>query len=139
RAARAPLFARRVTRLATFAVVDGTRQSERLRAAHTAWTSPSMVCGSASASTVMPRARTVSDVTGPIEKTRNGDATGPATASQKLLTVDDDVNVTASTSPPRTRARSPASGVTGAVRYTARMSTTYPPAVRPVGITSRAD
>ena len=49
-------------------------------------------------------------------------AIGP-TASQKLSTVDDDVNVIASTSPARTRARSAGSGSTGTVRYTASTST----------------
>ena len=64
----------------------------------------------------------VCEVTGPIETTAGSSAIGP-TASQKLVTVDDDVNVIASTSPARTRARSSASGATGTVRYTASTST----------------
>ena len=62
-------------------------------------------CGrSASASTRRPRPRAVSEVTGPIDTTSGcGSGSGPTTA-QKLSTVDDDVNVIASTSPARTRA-----------------------------------
>ena len=67
-------------------------------------TTPSMVWSAASTSTRRPRARAVSDVAGPIDTTTGcGSGTVPST-SQRLSTVDDDVNVIASTSPARTRA-----------------------------------
>ena len=62
-------------------------------------TRPSMVCSAASASTRRPRCTAVADVTGPIDTTSGLRVGERPTAAQKLSTVDDDVNVTASTSP----------------------------------------
>ena len=64
------------------------------------------------------------DVTGPIETTGGcGSGSGPTT-SQKFVTVDDDVNVIASTSPrAHTRERIAASGAAVTVRYTGSTST----------------
>ena len=62
------------------------------KASRRAATSPSMVCSRASASTGSPRSRAVAEVTGPIDTTSGGWSRGP-TASQKLVTVDDDVKV----------------------------------------------
>ena len=61
-------------------------------------TRPSMVWGSASASTRRPRSRAVSDVTGPIETTSGcGSGSVPTQVDRSSSTVDDDVNVIAST------------------------------------------
>src|SRR4051794_33832802 len=92
--------------------------------ARSAVTSPSIVCGSASVATTSPRARTVSLVMGPMDTTAGTGSGRSPTSSQKLVTVDDDVKVIASTAPSRTRARSAGAGVAVVVRYTGSTSTT---------------
>ncbi len=74
-----------------------------------------MSWGSASTSTRSPAAAALAEVIGPIETMRGSVAIGP-TMRQKLSTVDDDVNVIASMSPARTRARSTGSGSAVTVR-----------------------
>ena len=51
------------------------------------------MCGSASTSTRSPRSIAVADVTGPIDTTSGCGSGSASTASQKFVTVDDDVNV----------------------------------------------
>ncbi len=58
-----------------------------------------MVCGSASTSTRTPRSAAVADVTGPIDTTSGCGSGSAPIRSQKFVTVDDDVNVIASTPP----------------------------------------
>ena len=74
------------------------------------------MCSDASTSIRSPRSRAVCDVTGPIDTTSGcGSGTLP-TRSQKFVTVDEDVNVNASTVPLRTRSSAAVSGDAGTVR-----------------------
>ena len=107
----------------------------RLRASEERVTRPSMVCGSASASTRRPRSRAVCrrDRADRHDERLRRRRTARRW-SQKLSTVDDDVNVIASTSPPRTTREVVGDGSSPAtVRYTGSTSTSYPRARRPVG------
>ena len=87
-------------------------------------TRPSMVCGSASASTRKPSSRAVSDVTGPIEIT---DGCGGGERADRVAEVlhrrrrreRDRVDLAGA----HARRDRPASGSTGTVRYTASTST----------------
>src|SRR5690606_4876477 len=63
--------------------------------ATTASTTPSMVCGSATASTVRPSRRATSAVTGPMQTTARGGGSRPTPAAYPV-TVEPEVNVTTS-------------------------------------------
>ena len=90
---------------------------------NTVVTRPSIVCSVASASTRRPRARAASEVIGPIDTTVGCGSGSVPTRSQKPVTVDDDVNVIASTSPSRTASSIDSSGSARTVRYTGSTST----------------
>ncbi|CAB4789057.1 unannotated protein [freshwater metagenome] len=97
-----------------------------------------MVCSAASWVTTQPRPVATSEVIGPIDITAAcGEGTPPRT-SVRFFTVEPEVNVTRSTSPLRTCSRRTGSGSARTVRYTSRISTEKPRAVKPSGSTSRA-
>src|SRR5262249_59700532 len=62
----------------------------------TAATSPSTLCGSASATGSMPRSRSDPDVTGPIETARSRPPAPSGNPSTTLATVEDEATVTRS-------------------------------------------
>src|SRR5438270_607960 len=80
-----------------------TGRADTPNACSNASPNPSMVCTSASTSTVKPSCLAVSAVTGPMQATNRGTASRPA-ARKKFVTVEDDVNVIASAAPAAARA-----------------------------------